>query len=413
MSWDERLKDAAYTSPSGTRFVFDYENVGRETDKKTTVFTFPDQDGAFIQDLGRGGRRYPFRLFIWGADYDQKSDALYTAFEEKGPGKLEHPRYGTLTVIPVGSIRQRDDLKTAANQAVIEVELWETLSELIFPAVAIDATTLINNSIDAFQENISAQFAENLSLLTSSETVDFKAKFLAGIAAVNTVLKTIAEVEQSISSQFDAIVRNINQNIDDLIGTPAVLAFQAVELLRLPSRAITSFKDKVDAYVNLIDLTLGTDFSPSGFDNKPENNFLSADLFAKSQIIGLTESTLVTEYITKPDAIDAADTITENFININAWSDTNRDNLGLIDTGEAYQEYLNAIVTDTARIIEISFSLKQERIIFTDRPRSLHDLTAELYNEVDNQLDFFISSNKLAGDELIEIPRGREIRYYV
>jgi len=412
MPWDERLKEAAYTSPGGERFTFDYENVGRETDKKTTVFTFPDQDGAFIQDLGRGGRRFALRVFIWGSDYDQEVDRFFKALEEKGVGKLEHPRYGTFSVIPTGTIRQRDDLKTAANQAIIDVIFWETITEITFPAADTNVETFIDNSLDAFQNNVSAQVAETVDIDTSSETVDFKSKFLAGIAAVKTVLNDIAEAEQAIKSEFDAIVRNINDNIDDLIGTPAVLVFQAVELCRLPARAAASFQAKIDAYINLIDLSLGNTFEPS-FDSKPENQFLIADFLAKSELVSLCEATLVTEFDTKPDAISAAEVIAENFDKINTWSDLQRDNLSFIDTGEAYQEYLNVIAADTARLVEISFSLKQERIIYLDRPRSIHDLTAELYGEVDNKIDFLITSNKLGGDEILEIPRGREIRYYI
>jgi len=41
-------------------------------------------------------------------------------------------------------------------------------------------------------------------------------------------------------------------------------------------------------------------------------------------------------------------------------------------------------------------------------------LVAELYGEVDAPLDFFIRSNNLTGDEiLLEIPKGREIVYYI
>ena len=68
MAWQDRLKEAAYTSPSGVRTVFDFGDVSRTTVKKTAAFDFPDADGTYIQDLGTAGRRYPMRLFIWGDD---------------------------------------------------------------------------------------------------------------------------------------------------------------------------------------------------------------------------------------------------------------------------------------------------------------------------------------------------------
>ena len=108
----------------GDRFVFDFENVNLSVDKKTTAFNFPDVDGTYVQDLGHTGLRYPLRVFFWGDNYDDISNAFLNSLLEKGIGKLEHPLYGVKDVVPFGSITRRDDLKTAANQAVFEVTFF-------------------------------------------------------------------------------------------------------------------------------------------------------------------------------------------------------------------------------------------------------------------------------------------------
>ena len=74
MAWNDRIREAAYTSPGGDRITFAYENVRKTVDKKTTGFEFPDANGTFVQDLGHTGRRYPLRVFFWGDDYDQDAD---------------------------------------------------------------------------------------------------------------------------------------------------------------------------------------------------------------------------------------------------------------------------------------------------------------------------------------------------
>ena len=116
MAWNDRIREAAYTSPSGERLTFGYENVSKKIDKKTTGFEFPDADGTFVQDLGHSGRKYPLRVFFWGSDYDQEADAFEAALLERGTGKLEHPIYGTVDVVPFGTITRRDDLKTGATR---------------------------------------------------------------------------------------------------------------------------------------------------------------------------------------------------------------------------------------------------------------------------------------------------------
>ncbi len=84
-----------------------------------------------------------------------------------------------------------------------------------------------------------------------------------------------------------------------------------------------------------------------------------------------------------------------------------------IDTGGAYQQLQDAVALTAGFLVEISFSLKQERVIILDRNRTIIDLAAELYGSIDDQLDFLISSNDLSGSEILELPRGREIVYYV
>ncbi len=64
-------------------------------------------------------------------------------------------------------------------------------------------------------------------------------------------------------------------------------------------------------------------------------------------------------------------------------------------------------------MIEISFSLKAERRITLDRARTIIDLSAELYGEIDGSLDALINNNALSGSEIFELPRGRTIVYYI
>src|SRR5512138_87768 len=107
MAWQDRLKEVKYTSPSGQEFTFFYENLSVESEKKTAEFIFPEIDGAYIQDMGRAGRKFPFTIYFSGEDYDIDADSFLAALEEKGIGKLEHPVYGNRKVIPTGAISRR------------------------------------------------------------------------------------------------------------------------------------------------------------------------------------------------------------------------------------------------------------------------------------------------------------------
>ena len=53
MSWQDRTREAAYTSPSGQRFVFPYLTANRAFDKNTTAYNFAGVKGTYVQDLGK------------------------------------------------------------------------------------------------------------------------------------------------------------------------------------------------------------------------------------------------------------------------------------------------------------------------------------------------------------------------
>ena len=130
MSWQDNLREAAYTSPNRTRLEFLYENVEYSIDRKTVGFEFPQVNGSYVQDFGNTGRRYPMRIILSGDDYDVRAEQFMGMLSEVGVGLLEHPMYGPVNVIPFGKIVRNDRLKTAANQAVIEVTFWETIERL-------------------------------------------------------------------------------------------------------------------------------------------------------------------------------------------------------------------------------------------------------------------------------------------
>jgi prophage DNA circulation protein len=411
MGWAERLKEAAYTPPSGSRLTFDFEDVSKETDKKTTVFTFPDRDGAYVQDLGIGGRRYPMLVFFWGDNYDTEARKFYEALEETGGGILEHPAYGRKEVVPTGTIKQRDDLKTAANQAVIEVVFWESIFDLTFPTATTAPTTAALEAINEFTISAPPQFVDTLSIVTSSETAGFTSKFSAGLAATRSALLSVVSTDAALWRQFDAAYDAITTNISDLVAAPAQLAADTIALMRLPAEAAATVEGKLQAYATLIEGLTSVSFVTS-FDSQPDNAFIGDQLLVDAAHIALIESTILSEFSARPEAISAAEIISASLTVVTGWADTNRNALGLIDTGETYQTLISATSTATGRLVEISFTLLQERIFTLQSPRTPLDLIAELYGELDGKLDFFINSNNLVGTELLEVPAGREVRFY-
>jgi len=415
MPWQSRLREAAYVSPLGTRTTFDYEDVSRRIDKKTTGFEFPDANGTFVQDLGHSGRRYPLRVFFWGSDYDEEAALFEAVLLETGVGRLEHPIYGTVDVVPFGTITRRDDLKTAANQAVIEVTFWET-TNIVYPNAQVDPGAALLAAIGEYNTTNANEFGEVVSLGSTVEQSSFKSSYQALLSKTSSGLKSVANTQDDVRKQFNAINDSINTGIDILIGQPVTLAFQTMQLIQAPGRALTNITARLDGYSNLLTSIISGDgaVASSGNDSRNSNRFHNDDLYASTYITGQILSAVNNQFTIKTDAIAAADVILTQFENVTNWRDDNFKSLSEVDTGGAYQQLQEAVALAAGFLVQISFSLKQERHVVLGRSRTSLDLAAELYGEqFEDLLDFFTDSNGLSGSEILEIPRGRDIVYFI
>lgn len=404
--WETRLREAAYNSPNGERYTFQYEDVSESFDRQTTAFEFPDADGTFIQDLGNSSRRFPFKVIFWGENYDLEAVAFMEAVSEQGVGILEHPTYGVKNVVPFGTIKRTDALTTGSNQTTIEVAFWETVEETFGIQADPQGDTL--NALDAYGAATAEQFNGDMQL----DTVASKAIAVGGYKSLldkaKAGLQKVADAQADVSRQFDAIYNSIDSGLTTLISDPLTLAFQTVQLLQSPARALTSIQARLDAYGNLAAGIFGAD-SPTD-----SNAFHVNDLYASTYTSATVLSVVNNEFSTKSDAIGAADSITQLMDMLILWRDGNLDTLGIIDTGESYTTLQDAVSTAVAFLVEISFTLKQERTIILTRARTIIDLCAELNGSIDDiTLNFFINSNNLTGSEILELPKGREIVYYI
>ena len=414
MPWNDRIIEARYTAPSGEFIIFNYENVRKAFDKKTTAFNFPDADGTFIQDMGHSGRRYPLRVFFWGDDYDLEAAFFEKLLQERGTGKLEHPVYGTVDVVPFGTITQRDDLKTAANQAVVDVVFWETIG-IVYPASQIDPASNVLTSVDEYNDAAATEFEDVTSLDSAVEQSSFSAGFTSLLDSTQNGLQAIADVQADVQAEFNAINDSINNSLDILISQPLNLAFQTVLLIQSPALALANISARLNAYNDLADAILsgeGASVSTTG-DARQSNDFHAKNLFASTYVTGSILSVVNNTFNTKTDALEAAEAILVQLDDLIEWRDTEFTTLSEIDTGGAYQQLQEAVALTAGFLVEISFTLKQERRLILNRSRTIIDLVAELYGSIDDQLDFFITSNDLSGSEILELPKGREIVYYI
>lgn len=470
-TWEDRQLEAAYTPPSGVRITFDYEDINYKFAHKTSAYEFAGVNGTYVQDHGVTGRRFAWRIFLSGADYDKKAKVFEDALSETGIGVLETPFYGTLDVIPFGEITRRDDLKYEANQAVFEVTFFNTIGAA-YPTAETDPASAALAALELFGSAQEADFASSVSLASVSEEQGLLDVVNNSMAQISDKLDRIAAVQETIADEFDEIESTINTTIDTLIAEPLDLAFNMRQLIQTPGRALAGITDRLTAYGNLA----GDIFSSSdaistpggpggggpkigsntgvGNDAQEPNKFHMRKVVAGAAVSGAVLSTIYTDtnrglananpsvnrrrveavnigisggdnkFITATDALRAAETVLDQLDAYVDWRDENYVALigdgdadiinapSNVDQGEDLRYLKQAVALATGFLIRLSFSLAKERKFILENPRSIIDLCYELYGDVDEYLDFFIESNNFNCNEMLEIPKGRNIVYY-
>jgi hypothetical protein len=356
--------------------------------------------------------------FFSGPDCDLQASAFEDLLLERGPGRLDHPLYGRKNVVPFGSITRRDDLVTAANQTVLEVVFWSTVGA-VYPSLGLSPKHELSLKIGNAKSALAGGFARKANLLSVARQANAKLTVTQALRNVQGALGSVAAATDSINREFRDLQQQVNFGLDVLIGTPLLLAQQILDLASLPGRALAGIASRLQAYADLLDRMIGSSRSSAGDTSvlpalriRLANEFHIADLFAGGAVIGSLTSVGNNTFAAKPEALEAAEAIIEQADALTAWQDERFGDLEQVDTGEGYQALQDAVALAVGFLVEISFSLVPERSIILDRPRNIVELAAELYGAVDSRLDFLISTNKLTGSGIIEIPRGRRIVYY-
>jgi hypothetical protein len=398
---------------------FAYLDVSSEVDKRTAAFEFPGVDGAYIQDNGHGERRYPLQCIFSGPECDVDAKAFEDLLLERGAGRLEHPLYGRVDVVPFGTITRRDDLITAANQTIVEVVFWSTLGA-VYPSSGLSPKLEVSEALRLAGPALSGDFGRGMNLATEARRANARLTVLDVLRNVQSALQSVAGVTESVNREFRDIQQQVNFGIDVLIGQPLLLAQQILNLITAPSRALAGIASRLEGYRNLLDRMIGSSpvssAPPSALDRivvRLSNDFHTADLAAGGAQLGSISSVVNNTFTAKPQAIIAAESIISQAETMTAWREARYGQLEQIDTGEGYQALQEATALAVGYLVEISFTLVPERAVVLDRPRGLVELCAELYGSVaDERLDFLINTNALSGSEILELPRGRRVVYY-
>ncbi len=444
MAWTDEISEAVYTAPSGKRIVFNYESsLSRSTPLKTAEHTFPDVDGAEIQSLGLGGKKFPMTAIFDGADCLKNASEFEEALFERGFGFLEHPIYGKHAVVPTGEIKRTDDLVSSLNESKVVVTFTETITDKAFPESEIAALNELESAIDEYDAITAETFAELIETDSIDDSMQLQSilktqsnslfEGISNLASKSSNLKDKMKVLQKIN-ELKNKAQGIISSVDKIAANAQELAATLIQTARIPAALVTDVLAKIEGYATIVD-SIVKNVKKDPFGNKAIKNQYAATSMILGSLVascgfGVAQTASAAgsgatgasaeggsttgSFKSRAAVLNAAESVTELFETYKTYMDSQIAKDAFVDSGEGYSALLQTIASSVQVMQEAAFNLPMTRIVKLGRDRQVIELLAELYGAKGfYRIDEFINDNHLNADEIVLIPMGREVRYYV
>lgn len=422
MTWQDRTQgNIKLTSPGGSVFEALWSGNSRGFEKKLGLFEYPKVRGTGIQDLDNAGTRYPLTIFFEGADNDLEGTRFFEAAKEQGLWQVVHPVKGNLS-LQLSTINERIDPVESGNITTFETEWIEPLDPDILTALTTpQVADQIRSQSDTVNAVASEQFVANVAQDTVAETSAVESATNSVVDATVDKLKSLYETVPTLNNQITTIVQGIQNTITQTTIDTLSLAGQIQNLIELPVLATNDVAQRLALYGELILDIIG--LSPDGVVPEDRNRVAVQELAATAAIVGLAQAASTGTLDTRNQAIESAGIVSDNFTLITDALDATQAAFLENDIDLQYFSQSNSfsdasIITAQAIsfLLVASFDLKIEKRFTLDRPRTPIFITIDEYGTLgpnDENLDLFLESNELSGNDILTLPAGREVVVYV
>ncbi|HCB1534220.1 TPA: DNA circularization protein [Citrobacter braakii] len=181
--------------------------------RRQAVHEYPYRDTAWIEDLGRGTRRFVLRGFIiqnsqvyGGGDVITQRQSLIAACEQKGSGTLIHPTLGELTVsVPENGLRISGSME---NGRVFEFTLMVIESGQKVFAVTDGATA---------GGTVKTNYLKLVTTAVASTLARIKGEIRGVTSAINTIKGTVAFWTSMVDSTVSEVT-NVSNALKSTFG---------------------------------------------------------------------------------------------------------------------------------------------------------------------------------------------------
>ena len=398
MSWKDRISNIEFTIKTGDGKEFKplWKGGEKTTDFNFSKFDFINVSGSLINKRKPLGASIPLLFWFQGDDnIDQASDFENSAKDNRLV-TVTHPFYGTLK----GQIVKIHLNDNSYGITEVAVDFWESITE-DYPNADISLVDEVRDRAISLDSLTASTFAsttvplasdislmKELNLTVASELAPDLSQFAD---YYNTVNKAISSANNFIENTQDSIsdaqkVLSTGFNFKDTVANRLANYVNAYE----------EIKGKVSkALLEVLGVTVIT--SVCNCVVNPEEG----DYSTRSEIEEVNE-------IVNSLYADLTETLDEQTVDIHNVDDAWVPNVNV------QSSLMDLVSLTTNQLYVISFQAKQERSIELEKNSNLILLTHRFMGlSSDENIDVFRKINNIYNDELLQIEKGRIIKWFV
>lgn len=419
-----RLRAGRFTSPAGVESSFLFDDLTRARDKRTSAHDIADSDITILQDLGSGLQVFNLSVYFVGPNCDIDADAFYNSLFERytpdKPGLLRHPRWGDVNVIPFGSPAQTESFTSGAGVSHVTVELRETISVSAVQSKKLSSSAILAASGDAKSSAIDR--AKGIATTGAKAYSKVKGVIRDKVNTIKSAIDNITGLSEDVRAEVEAIHQGILDSLT-LAATPAIILSQVDAMIET---VMSIPQDTVDLANQIIEMarnvfaSFGTDILAAHTSEDVQNVGLTYQSIGSMSLAGVAVAATSVQYKTRDQVgaiVDSLSSLAADYsATMSAMADRIEGNiLKSFDPDADIDRIMHGIVRDTsALLIDRSFALKSRRVYILSHPSDVLTECWTRYGSLDpDVLDFFCDTNKIVGDDFIELAPGREIVEYV
>lgn len=390
------LRKGVYISPSKNRIPFDF--IGQpefEQSKKLSLQEIPMTNNWVVQDLGLGMLTFSIEMIFPGRQADKDCQEMIAALSETGSGMLMHPSGQDILCIATGWKYQPSSL-SSVRLAKLAVNFIKTIKQP-YPAIQQDYT----GDIALAEKELlspSKSLAEKIANFSQNDLINARRNIESLVNKTITPLRWLADTTKETSGLLAQAELELKNLLD--LDAPLLQTLQSVgNIANIPSKASLDLGRKQQAYIDAIQAISVT--------NTPDDSVAETMRWQILQTLAIANCTCF-ENAQINSSSEAILFVTQNvdiYQNLLTNSSLQPDSLTQVLT------MLN-LSTNAMNTLSVSLPQRRSMTLTEDTTPIVAAYNIQKITGRSHSLDTFLSNNKLPADQILLIPRGKEIIWY-